>query len=142
MANTMAERILNFTLEIIYLLTGESFPPVKSGDHLIIKVPQSLKPKGDSDRKILELTNKITDLLTGEGGLEGDVMDDQKSLSSWDRTQHVPIGIKEEPDSSQGEPGVAPHNALPAQRLGSHQEPRTPCTNDRDPDLPNLGHFD
>ncbi|PIO26987.1 hypothetical protein AB205_0161080, partial [Aquarana catesbeiana] len=64
----VTERILDLTLEIIYLLTGESFPPVKSGDHLTITVPSShlLKPKRNNEKMILELANKIIDLLTGE----------------------------------------------------------------------------
>ncbi|PIO25469.1 hypothetical protein AB205_0189010, partial [Aquarana catesbeiana] len=64
----MTERILDLTLEIIYLLTGESFPPVKYGDHLTIRVPSphSLKLKRNKRKKILEVTQKIIDLLTGE----------------------------------------------------------------------------
>ncbi|XP_040178211.1 oocyte zinc finger protein XlCOF29-like [Rana temporaria] len=64
----MTERILDLTLEIIYLLTGESFPPVKSGDHLTITVPSShsLKPKRNNDVKIVGIANKIIALLTGE----------------------------------------------------------------------------
>ncbi|PIO24408.1 hypothetical protein AB205_0194420, partial [Aquarana catesbeiana] len=66
--NHMTERILDLTLEIIYLLTGESFPPVKPGDHLTITVPspQSMKPKRHTGKKILEVTKKIIELLTGE----------------------------------------------------------------------------
>ncbi|XP_040177216.1 gastrula zinc finger protein XlCGF66.1-like isoform X2 [Rana temporaria] len=68
----MTERILNLALEIIYLLTGESFPPVKSGDHLTITVPSShlLKPNKNNEKKIVEVTNKIIVLLTGEKHLE------------------------------------------------------------------------
>ncbi|XP_077322662.1 uncharacterized protein LOC143956322 [Lithobates pipiens] len=64
----MTERILDLTLEIIYLLTGESFPPVKFGDRVTITVPSphSLKPKRNNDKKIVELANKLIDLLTGE----------------------------------------------------------------------------
>ncbi|XP_077322048.1 uncharacterized protein LOC143955802 isoform X1 [Lithobates pipiens] len=65
----MTERILNFTLEIIYLLTGERFPLVKSGDHMTITVPpcDSLKPERHNMEKILEVTKKMMELLTGEG---------------------------------------------------------------------------
>ncbi|KAM5141443.1 gastrula zinc finger protein XlCGF66.1-like [Mantella aurantiaca] len=64
----VTERILDFTLEIINLLTGESFPPLKSGDHMTITVPpaHSLKPVSNSTQKILEVTQKMIDLLTGE----------------------------------------------------------------------------
>ncbi|XP_077321660.1 uncharacterized protein LOC143955497 [Lithobates pipiens] len=66
----MTERILNLTLEIIYLLTGESLPPVKSGDHMTITVPSphSLAPERHSMQKILEVTKKLIELLTGEIG--------------------------------------------------------------------------
>ncbi|XP_077322273.1 uncharacterized protein LOC143956016 [Lithobates pipiens] len=61
-------KILNLTLEIIYLLTGESFPVLKSGDHMTITVPpcDSLKPKRPNMEKILEVTKKMMELLTGE----------------------------------------------------------------------------
>ncbi|XP_040177354.1 oocyte zinc finger protein XlCOF7.1-like [Rana temporaria] len=66
----MTEEILNLTLEIIYLLTGESYPPVKSGDPVTITVPPcgSLKPKRHNMEKILEVTKKMMELLTGESG--------------------------------------------------------------------------
>ncbi|XP_068115426.1 zinc finger protein 773-like [Hyperolius riggenbachi] len=64
----MTERIFNLTLEIIYLLTGESFPPVKSGDHVTITVPplHSLISEGHNKKKIMEITRKMMELLTGE----------------------------------------------------------------------------
>ncbi|PIO12708.1 hypothetical protein AB205_0104460, partial [Aquarana catesbeiana] len=64
----MTEKILNLTLEIIYLLTGERFPLVKSGDHMTITVPpcDSLKPERHNMQKILEVTKKMMELLTGE----------------------------------------------------------------------------
>ncbi|XP_077321698.1 uncharacterized protein LOC143955528 [Lithobates pipiens] len=70
----MTEKILNLTLEIIYLLTGERFPLVKSGDHMTITVPpcDSLKPERHNMEKILEVTKKMMELLTGESGNLGD----------------------------------------------------------------------
>ncbi|XP_073450994.1 uncharacterized protein [Aquarana catesbeiana] len=64
----MTEKILDLTLEIIYLLTGESVPPVKSGGHLTITVPSSrfLKLKRNNNKKIVAIANKIINLLTGE----------------------------------------------------------------------------
>ncbi|PIO24330.1 hypothetical protein AB205_0192420 [Aquarana catesbeiana] len=64
----MIEKILNLTLEIIYLLTGERFPLLKSGDHMTITVPpcDSLKPERHNMQKILEVTKKMMELLTGE----------------------------------------------------------------------------
>ncbi|XP_073450322.1 uncharacterized protein [Aquarana catesbeiana] len=63
----MTERILDLTLQIIYQLTGESFPPVKSNDHVSITVPlpHLLKPEINT-KKVLEVAKKIIDLLTGE----------------------------------------------------------------------------
>ncbi|CAI9541743.1 unnamed protein product, partial [Staurois parvus] len=65
----MTEKILNLTLEIIYLLTGERFPLLKSGDHMTITVPpcDSLNPESHNMQKILEVTKKMMELLTGAG---------------------------------------------------------------------------
>ncbi|CAI9537820.1 unnamed protein product [Staurois parvus] len=70
----MTEKILNLTLEIIYLLTGERFPLLKSGDHMAITVPpcDSLNPERHNMQKILEVTKKMMELLTGESGILGD----------------------------------------------------------------------
>ncbi|XP_077322087.1 uncharacterized protein LOC143955843 [Lithobates pipiens] len=88
----MTERILNLTLEIIYLLTGERFPLVKSGDHMTITVPpcDSLKPERHNMEKILEVTKKMMELLTGEEYLEEhnlykDVMDGSSNGNSPER---------------------------------------------------------
>ncbi|KAM5141462.1 uncharacterized protein ACMZJ9_015225 [Mantella aurantiaca] len=83
----MTERILNLTLEIIYLLTGESFPPVKSGDHVTITVPppHSLTRKKNMP-KILELTNNIIELLTGEGE---DLIDIKVEVKAEEEETHV-----------------------------------------------------
>ncbi|XP_068113865.1 gastrula zinc finger protein XlCGF66.1-like [Hyperolius riggenbachi] len=62
----MTERILNLTLEIICLLTGESFAPVKAGDHVTITVPPPHFLISEGHNKILEITRKMMELLTGE----------------------------------------------------------------------------
>ncbi|XP_063819000.1 zinc finger protein 1 homolog [Pseudophryne corroboree] len=83
----MTERILNLTLEIIYLLTGEDYIVVKktSSEHetpsrcslvsgglsrtqnpIMELPPHSLIHWTGNDKKILELSNKIIQLLTGE----------------------------------------------------------------------------
>ncbi|XP_068112299.1 zinc finger protein 879-like [Hyperolius riggenbachi] len=64
--NKMANKLFDLTLEIIYLLTGESFPHVKSGDHVTIKAPATHSLTPESNKKILEVTNKMIELLTGE----------------------------------------------------------------------------
>ncbi|XP_063805701.1 oocyte zinc finger protein XlCOF8.4-like isoform X2 [Pseudophryne corroboree] len=81
------ERILNLTLEIIYLLTGEGYTVVKKTSEecetlsscprvsgglsrtqspIPVPPPHSLIHERHNDQKILELTNKIIQLLTGE----------------------------------------------------------------------------
>ncbi|KAM9315553.1 NACHT, LRR and PYD domains-containing protein 12-like [Gastrophryne carolinensis] len=60
------KRILQLTLEIICLLTGKVPPSVS--DHVTNKMapPCSLKPDGSVQQKILDVTKKITEILTGE----------------------------------------------------------------------------
>ncbi|XP_072279786.1 uncharacterized protein [Pyxicephalus adspersus] len=82
----ITKRILDLTLEIIHLLTGEDYVPLKkSGDHVtpsnrrvasrqwsksqsfIIEPPlPSLIPENFNAKKILQLTSKIIELLTKE----------------------------------------------------------------------------
>ncbi|XP_077127535.1 uncharacterized protein LOC143783127 isoform X2 [Ranitomeya variabilis] len=79
--NEITKRLLNFTLEMIYLLTGEDYTIVKktsdcvtpgsrlneSGGRSLITDPPPHAPIHErSNKKILELTNKIIELLTGE----------------------------------------------------------------------------
>ncbi|XP_068114621.1 zinc finger protein 773-like isoform X2 [Hyperolius riggenbachi] len=81
------EEILNLTLEIIYLLTGEDYVVVKksyvsklapgncplvlggwsrSQNIVMLPPPHSLMLERDNEKKILETTNKMIELLTGE----------------------------------------------------------------------------
>ncbi|CAH2321003.1 oocyte zinc finger -like [Pelobates cultripes] len=84
--NLVTEKILDLTLEIIYLLTGEDLMVVKKtsnhdsprsnlhgseGSHRtlipsILLPPPSLIHERNNNEKILELTNQIIELLTGE----------------------------------------------------------------------------
>ncbi|KAM3940205.1 uncharacterized protein RB166_000220 [Leptodactylus fuscus] len=81
--NKMAESLLNLTLEIIYQLTGEDYTVVKKtssgrcqapvydgyGGNLSPipgSPPHSLIQEEINGQKILELTNKMLELLTGE----------------------------------------------------------------------------
>ncbi|PIO38481.1 hypothetical protein AB205_0143620, partial [Aquarana catesbeiana] len=87
----MAERILDLTLEIIYLLTGERYEVVKNiyGESLKISSCLQETTTGPPPKcltverkytKILEVTNKITELLTGEGwGYLEDLSKDAKT---------------------------------------------------------------
>ncbi|XP_073540662.1 uncharacterized protein [Phyllobates terribilis] len=70
--NHVTKRILKLTLEIICLLTGEEYTLVKKfGDYVSLKSimdPElpSWAHERKNDQKILELTKKITELLTEE----------------------------------------------------------------------------
>ncbi|XP_073451135.1 uncharacterized protein [Aquarana catesbeiana] len=82
----MTEKILNLTLEIIYLLTGESFPVLKSGDYMTITVPPcySLKPKRPNMQKILEVTKKMMELLTEEVPIRCQDVTVYFSMEEWE----------------------------------------------------------
>ncbi|XP_073538315.1 oocyte zinc finger protein XlCOF29-like [Phyllobates terribilis] len=79
----MTERILHFTLEILFRLTGEDYTVVKKTSNECCQDPvsegwgRSLSPitgppphplihEDINDQKILELTTKMIELLTGE----------------------------------------------------------------------------
>ncbi|OCT58916.1 hypothetical protein XELAEV_18001411mg [Xenopus laevis] len=65
------ERMVNLTLEMIYLLTGEHYiPRKKSDDGGALHAPGSViqKENNKNDKKILELMSNIIQLLTGEVG--------------------------------------------------------------------------
>ncbi|CAN2390548.1 hypothetical protein PRIEUP_LOCUS585 [Pristimantis euphronides] len=78
----LSRRLLDVTLEIIYLLTGEDYTIVRktSAGTPIVHLQES---RGRStshfpiteprhEQKILELTNKMAELLTGEVRLRGE----------------------------------------------------------------------
>ncbi|KAM3940510.1 uncharacterized protein RB166_000462 [Leptodactylus fuscus] len=86
--NKMAESLLNLTLEIIYQLTGEDYTVVKKTSSGCCQTlvfdgwrgtlspipgppPHPLKHEEINGEKILELTNKMLELLTGEVTLLG-----------------------------------------------------------------------
>ncbi|XP_077345883.1 uncharacterized protein LOC143989572 [Lithobates pipiens] len=82
----MTEKILNLTLEIIYLLTGQRFPLLKSGDHMTITVPpcDSLKPERHNMETILEVTKKMMELLTGEVPIRCQDVTVYFSMEEWE----------------------------------------------------------
>ncbi|XP_056415812.1 gastrula zinc finger protein XlCGF53.1-like [Hyla sarda] len=81
----MSGRILNLILEMIYWITGEDYTVVKkssgecvtprvSGDWSRSQSPAPEEPPPHSlkhEQKILELTSRITELLTGEVSAAG-----------------------------------------------------------------------
>ncbi|PIO31824.1 hypothetical protein AB205_0187590, partial [Aquarana catesbeiana] len=106
----MTEKILNLSLEIIYLLTGEDYEVVKKttrkhithreGQRLskgftksripTISLPSSVIPEKINNKKILEVTQKIIELLTGETARRHPLVDistasqrSDSATSSW-----------------------------------------------------------
>ncbi|XP_073412854.1 gastrula zinc finger protein XlCGF66.1-like [Dendrobates tinctorius] len=111
----MAERILNLTLEIIFHLTGEDYTLVKtSSDRCQSPVSEgregTMSPipgppphhqihEDINAQKILELTNKMIELLTGEVPIRCQDVTVYLSMEEWeyleghkDRYQEVMMG--------------------------------------------------
>ncbi|XP_073540361.1 uncharacterized protein [Phyllobates terribilis] len=100
----VAEKILNLTLEIIYLLTGEDYRSVKktSSEHVItrrclhvsegrsrshspiMEPPHHSLIHEYSDQKILDLTNKMIELLTGEVPIRCQDVTVHFSMEEWE----------------------------------------------------------
>ncbi|XP_040178275.1 gastrula zinc finger protein XlCGF66.1-like [Rana temporaria] len=82
----MTERILNLTLEIIYLLTGERFPPLKDEDQLTFTVPppRFLMLKRNNEKKILKVIKKMMELLTGEVPIRCQDVTVYFSMEEWE----------------------------------------------------------
>ncbi|XP_077322559.1 uncharacterized protein LOC143956245 isoform X5 [Lithobates pipiens] len=100
----MTEKILNLTLEIIYLLTGEDYEVVKKttrkhithreGQRLskgftksrtpTISLPSSMIPEKINNKKILEVTQKIIELLTGEVPIRCQDVTVYFSMEEWE----------------------------------------------------------
>ncbi|XP_072279484.1 uncharacterized protein [Pyxicephalus adspersus] len=82
----MTERILNLTLEIILLLTGERFPSLKDTNQLTITVPssRSLILKKNNSKKILEVLQKMIGLLTGEVPIRCQDVTVYFSMEEWE----------------------------------------------------------
>ncbi|XP_075688762.1 uncharacterized protein LOC142657485 isoform X2 [Rhinoderma darwinii] len=101
--NEMSRRILNFTLEIIYLLSGEEFTIVKktlgdcttpiihesggsssSPSPITEPPPHSRIHEKNNMRKILELIYKMTELLTGEFPIRCQDVTVYFSMEEWE----------------------------------------------------------
>ncbi|XP_077142201.1 uncharacterized protein LOC143806122 isoform X1 [Ranitomeya variabilis] len=102
--NKMTETIINLTLEIIYLLTAEDYTVVKKSDkHVTPGVPpcvsggrsttqdtvvspphQSLIYENGNAQKIIQLSNKITELLSGEVPVRCQDVTVYLSMEEWE----------------------------------------------------------
>ncbi|XP_063814333.1 zinc finger protein 250-like [Pseudophryne corroboree] len=78
----MTERLLSLTLEIFYLLTGEDCVMVKKSGERV--TPHSLIHGRDNEQKILELTNKIIQLLTREVPIRCQDVTVYLSMEEWE----------------------------------------------------------
>ncbi|XP_075698157.1 uncharacterized protein LOC142663418 [Rhinoderma darwinii] len=101
--NHMTEKLLKLTLEIIYLLTGEDYAPVNSSTRQVTRSTishlfrRSRRTRGlpiehstsrvherKNDGKILDLTNKIIHLLTGEVPVRHEDITVCFSMEEWE----------------------------------------------------------
>ncbi|XP_040261421.1 oocyte zinc finger protein XlCOF7.1-like isoform X2 [Bufo bufo] len=103
-SHKMAEQILNLTLEIIYLLTGEDYLVVKKTSECMapsphpvvsggwkenrspnmVPPPPSLIHERHKEQKILELTNKIIQMLSGEVPVRCQDVTVYLSMEEWE----------------------------------------------------------
>ncbi|XP_072280740.1 gastrula zinc finger protein XlCGF66.1-like isoform X2 [Pyxicephalus adspersus] len=148
------ERILNLTLEIIYLLTGEGYTVVKktfgnsmspsshntvsrqwNGKPTMEPSPLPLTPERD-DKKILEVTQKITELLTGEVPIRCQDVTVYFSTEEWEYLEghkdlYQDIMMKDHqtlisPDGTRNTPERCPR------LLYSHDSPEEDCKTSQD----------
>ncbi|XP_044155712.1 zinc finger protein 773-like isoform X1 [Bufo gargarizans] len=93
--NEMTKRILNLTLEIIYQLTGEDYTIVKNTTahfvipriHPLVSAERSKCQRiheRNNKQKVLELTNKIVELLTGEVPIRCQDVTVHFSMEEWE----------------------------------------------------------
>ncbi|XP_066443102.1 zinc finger protein 419-like isoform X3 [Eleutherodactylus coqui] len=99
----LTEQLLSLTLEIIYLLTGEDYGPLKKsiddgtpctglhtpGELGATRSPTTLLPshpiyERNNEQKILDLTNKMIQLLTGEVPIRCEDVTVYLSMEEWE----------------------------------------------------------
>ncbi|XP_066443186.1 oocyte zinc finger protein XlCOF8.4-like [Eleutherodactylus coqui] len=141
------ERILNLTLEIIYLLMGEDYTVVKktSGEHVTSSsLPcvsegwsSILDPQTHSainEQKILELTHKIIHLLTGEVPVRCEDVTVYFSMEEWeyleghkDLYEDVMMENHQPPASPDGNSKKCPANRCPTPVNSRNGPEKNPC---------------
>ncbi|XP_073506923.1 gastrula zinc finger protein XlCGF66.1-like [Phyllobates terribilis] len=132
----MVERIINLTLEIIFHLTGEDYTVVKktSSDRCQTPVsegrggtlspipgppPHSRIHEDINDQKILELTNKMIELLTGEVPIRCQDVTVYFSMEEWEYLEGHKDRYKEvmmEEHRPRTSPGLSKRNVRGDQR--------------------------
>ncbi|XP_071987002.1 uncharacterized protein [Engystomops pustulosus] len=159
--NSLTARILNLTMEMICLLTGEGYTVVKTSDKCVTPSscprvpggwsmtqspimeppPPSLITERNMGQKILELTHKILELLSGEVPIRCQDVSVYFSLEEWDYIEEHKDQYKDvimealaEPDgSSDGNPAEGARSPVSSQ---SHPEEKRNLPHDyqaRDP---------
>ncbi|KAM5141845.1 gastrula zinc finger protein XlCGF66.1-like [Mantella aurantiaca] len=125
----MTERMLNLTLEIIYLLTGENYIAFKLSDGLVasnvmkIRNPV-IKPPPHSlgkTKKVQEVTSEIIELLTGEVPIRCQDGTGYFSMEEWEYLEGHKDLYKDTTIGNQPSPG-GNQNAWTkfAQKWGEH----------------------
>eukprot|EP00079_Xenopus_tropicalis_P031218 XP_017944989.1 PREDICTED: oocyte zinc finger protein XlCOF7.1-like [Xenopus tropicalis] len=129
------ERILNLTLEIIYLLTGEGYVIPKKKSPTVglgaLHAPGSVIQK-ENDKKILELISNIIQLLTGEVAIRCEDVSIYFSLEEWEYIKGNKAlyreGIKEEEEPQQLRPLACEYKD--GSDVTAHTEATLCCNND------------
>ncbi|XP_072257251.1 oocyte zinc finger protein XlCOF7.1-like [Pyxicephalus adspersus] len=130
--SAMTDKILNLTLEIIYLLTGEDYIVVKKSEHessvpgsspqspASISVPMSfLLAHNTNGKKILKITNRIIELLSGEEWEHLEVHKDHNNNSQQPQTE-----LSSEGDSSEKNPAES-CGSVPCSEFCTGEEDRS-----------------
>ncbi|KAM3913798.1 uncharacterized protein RB166_018965 isoform 3-T3 [Leptodactylus fuscus] len=134
-------RILKLTLEIIYLLTGEEYTLVKKfGEYVSLKSimdPQlpSWTHERKNDEKILELANKIIQLLTGEIPIKCEDISVSFTMEEWEyveehKDRYKDIMREDPPPIPSPEDTVTPADTSVASRTD------LPCSSINDKEFP------
>ncbi|KAM5140518.1 uncharacterized protein ACMZJ9_014387 [Mantella aurantiaca] len=146
----ITKRILNLTLEIIYLLTGEDYVPLKkSDDHvtpsrhsfasgrwrrsqnlLMEPPPRSVTPEKIKDKKILQLTSKIIDLLTGE---ELDYLEEEANVYKDVKVEKSPMLQLRDGCNNWNPPERCPRPLYSPDPTQEHQEDQVEGSSNRNP---------